>query len=60
MKERSPNLIFYQKGDVSSISLTATFQGLHGGKTKRNIENWGKKTRRIHTEIYNRIKSELI
>ena len=43
MKERSPNLIFYQKGDVSSISLTATYQGLHRGKTKRNIENWGKK-----------------
>ena len=37
MKERSPNLIFYQKGDVSSISLTATYQGLHRGKKYRKL-----------------------
>ena len=38
----------YQKGDVSCISLTT--------KTKRALE---KKSKHLHTKIYNRFKGEL-
>ena len=57
MKERSPNLIFYQKGDVSSISLTATYQGLHRGKKK--YRKLGKKKKKKLDEFIPKFIIEL-